>query len=443
MDSDCGNFRRKCGLIIFMLMFPGFFIFQDAGIYVLANESAFIAEDAAARRQARSSLSVFLDMPGFVDGDFIRQEIPVVEYVRDRALADVHIIMSRHPAGTTGATYSISFIGLGPYQEKNYQLSYWAPAANTLDQTRRGYTGMIKMGLAPFVAAASISDRMTIEYTAPHPDAFAEEIPLRDPWNYWVIESYGGGSYSREETRNSLHVRYGIFADRITPEHKTRLRPYGNYFERNFITDQGTITSTSVRGGFDSYHIKSVGDHWGVGVFGDIFISTFHNLNFSGVFTPAIEYSLFPYHQATRRSVALAWRFGAGYYDYVEETIYDKTEEFLYGQALVLSADFRQPWGNIRASLVGFHHFHDLRSNRTEFSGAFNLRLIEGLSLNLATSFSLINDHVAIPKADMSLEEILLEQRRRASSYELGINVGLSYTFGSRITGVFNPRLSH
>lgn len=389
-----------------------------------------------------NNLSVFLDMDEEADTDYIRQEIPVVEYVRDREQADVHIIMSVHPAGTTGSTYSISFIGYGAHKEKNFELSYWSPSSGTGDETRRGYTAKIKMGLAPFIAASAIADRMNIEYETA-PTDFTGEVPVfQDPWDFWVIELYGGANYSSEETRNSLHVRYGVFADRITKESKIRLRPYGNFYERNYKTDEGTIVSTSIRSGWDSYYIKSISDHWATGVFGDIFISTFHNMNFSGEISPALEYSIFPYEEATRRSITLAWRFGLGYYDYVEETIFDKTEEFLYGQALVLATDFRQPWGSIRSGIVGFHHFHDFRSNRVELSGILNLRIIEGLSLNLATSFDLINDLVAIPKADLSLEEILLEQRRRATSYEFSFNMGLSYTFGSRITGVFNPRLN-
>jgi hypothetical protein len=404
--------------------------------------SGFTAGILNAQRAA-SPLSVFLDIPVSIDADFIRQEIPVVEYVRDRNLANVHIIISIHPAGTTGSTYSISFIGRGTHQDKNFQLSYWAPASNTTDVTRRGYTAKIKMGLAPFLAESASADRVIIGYTPSVPEALTDRIIQTDPWNYWVIEVYGGGTYNREETRNALHIRYGIFADRITPQSKTRLRPYGNYYERNFKTGEGIITSTTVRGGFDSYHIKSIGDHWGVGVFGDVFISTFHNFRLSSEVSPAIEYSLFPYAEATRRSITLAWRFGLGYYDYVEETIFDKTEEFLFGQALILSADFRQPWGSVRAGLVGFHHFHDFRSNRTELSGILNLRVVEGLALNLSASFNLINDLVAIPKADLSLEQILLEQRRRASAYTFGAAMGISYTFGSRISGVFNPRLNH
>lgn len=402
----------------------------------------YVKDAEAIRPEGNSILSVFLDLPSSADADFIRQEIPVVEYVRDRQLANVHIIMSVHPSGTAGTKYSISFIGRGAYIDKNYVLTHWASSSSTSDEIRRGYTKKIKSGLVPFITQSSVTRGMAIEFDAVTKDS-EDVLVYKDPWNSWVMELYGGGNFSSEETRNSLHVRYGIFADRITKNTKIRLRPYGNYYQRNFKTENGEIiTSTSVRGGWDSYYIKSISDHWATGVFGNIFISTFDNMRFSSDVSPAIEYSLFPYEEATRRSITLAWRIGMGYYDYIEETVFDKTEEYLFGQALILSADFRQPWGNVRAGLIGFHHFHDFRSTRTELSGSINLRVVEGLAFNLAASFNLINDQVAIPKSGLSLEEILLEQRRRATSYQFSASLGLSYTFGSRITGVFNPRLS-
>lgn len=412
--------------------------------FVLAVMIGISANGIHARnRQVNNNrLSVFLDLEKHIDADFIRQEIPVVDYVRDKELADVHIIMSRHRVGSTGATYCISFIGYGEFKDLKFDLFCWAPASQTSDMIRREYTEKIKMGLAPYLAATRIAQRMRITYDTFPPDIITEEDPLKDPWNHWVFEIYGGGNFNREETRDSFHVRYGLFADRITPQTRTRLRPYGNYHERNFKTDDGVITSTSVRGGFDSYHIISLGDHWAAGVFYDIFISTYHNMNFRSELSPALEYSLFPYAEATRRSITLTWRIGAGYYDYFEETIFDKTEEILFGQALMARADFRQPWGNIRAGIIGFHHFHDFSSNRTELFANMNLRIIEGLALNVSGRYDLINDLVAIPKAGLSLEEILLEQRRRATSYQFSANIGLSYTFGSRITGVFNPRLN-
>ena len=395
---------------------------------------------------SKSRLSVFLDMERGIDTDYIRQEISLVEYVRDRELADVHIIISDHPVGSSGSSYSISFIGYDGFKDKNFELKYWAPASNTTYDTRKGYTEKIKMGLAPFMADSDVSDMVSVEYMAVSPDTEDKEAVDDDPWKYWVFEIYAGlANLDLEETRNFLQFRYGFFADRITTQTKTRLRPYGNYYERNYKTNDNWVLTTRIRNGFESYHIISLSgsEHWGAGVFGEILISTFDNMDFSAEFSPAIEYSLFPYREATRRSISLAWRFGAGYYNYIEETIFDKTEEVLYGQALIASADFRQPWGSIRAGITAFHHFHDLRSNRVDFSVNLNLRIVEGLSLSLRSRFDIINDQVAIPKADLSLEEILLEQRRRATSYQFNANVGLSYTFGSRISGVYNPRLNY
>jgi len=394
----------------------------------------------------KSSLSVFLDMERGIDTDYIRQEITLVEYVRDREHADVHIILSSHPVGSTGSSYIISFIGYGDFNDKNFELRHWAPASNTSYETRKGYTAKIKMGLAPYMADSDISDMVSVEYKGQGPDTDDKKPGDMDSWKYWVFEVYAGlANLDLEETRNSLQFRYGFFADRITPKTKTRLRPYGNYYERNYKTEDSWVHTTRIRNGFDSYHIISLSgsEHWGAGVFGEILISTFDNMDFRAELSPAIEYSLFPYSEATRRSISFAWRFGAGYYNYIEETIFDKTEEVLYGQALIASANYRQPWGDIRGGITVFHHFHDLRSNRIDLSVNLNLRIVEGLSLSLRSSFDIINDQTAIPKADLSLEEILLEQRRRATSYRFSADVGLSYTFGSRISGVYNPRLDH
>lgn len=409
------------------------------GLFVLV---AFTTNNSFAQGGVKNgTLGVFLDMTRMADEDYIRQEIPIVVYVRDKEHADVHIIMNRYSSGTTGYTYNISFIGYGKFEDKNYELNYWAPSTNTSYETRKGYTDAIKMGLAPFIAVSSLSSRMDVVYdTIARAD---DEVDLMiDPWNYWVFETYGGYDFSKEDTRSNLHIRYGFSADRITAESKTRIRPFGNYYERKFDTDDGMITSIRVRNGLDSYYIKSIGDHFGIGVFGEIDVSTYDNLKFGGDLSPAIEYSLFPYEEATRRSVTLSWKLGGVYNNYVEETIFNKTEEFLLEQALVLASDFRQPWGTIRAGLEGSHHFHDFASNRAEVFARVSFRVFEGLALNFSSGYELINDQVNIPKADLSLEEILLEQRRRATSYEFDAEIGLSYTFGSRITGVFNPRLN-
>ncbi len=395
--------------------------------------------------RSRNQLSVFLDLQRWADEDYIRQEIPMVDYVRDKEMADVHIIMTRHQSGSAGSNYVISFIGGRQFEGMNNELNFWAPASMTRHEVREGYTNMIKIGLAPYIANVEDMlgmilldfDTEVISLT----DPLTEEEDDDDPWNRWIFEIYGGGNFSKEESRSSINFRYGFYADKVTEEWKIRIRPYFNYNERNFVVGDSTVTSISHRDGFNGYLIKSLTDHWSAGIFTNMLSSTFHNMDFQMEVSPAIEYSLYPYREATRRSITFTYRVGYAHNNYIEETIFEKTKESLFGHALNASANFRQPWGDIRAGITGSQYFHDFRANRAEFFARLNLRIFKGFSLSLRGGFDLINDLVSIPMGDLSPEEILLEQRRQATDYEISGNIGLTYTFGSELSGAYNPRL--
>jgi len=387
-------------------------------------------------------LSIFLDISYWVDDDYIRQEIPIVEYVRDKELADVHIIMSRHDAGQAGTNYVISFIGRGVFKGVNNELTYWSPAAETQHETRQGYAKMIKVGLAPYIVnKQGDPDLISLQYRMDTiSDKDTREVS-KAPWNRWIFEIYGGGYFDFEETRNSMHIRYGFYADKVTKDWKIRARPYFNYNERNYEIEDSTVTTVTHRDGFNGYVIKSLTDHWSAGAFTNILSSTYHNMDFQLEVSPAIEYSFFPYNEATRRSIAIAYKIDYSYNDYIDKTILGETEELLWGQSLVLSADFRQTWGSIEAGVTGSHHFHDFNSNRLELFTEVNFRIFKGFSLTLDADFEFINDLVAIPMKDMSTEEILLEQRRRSTNFQFDGHIGFTYTFGSERSGDYNPRL--
>ncbi len=394
-----------------------------------------------AQNRANGRLAVFLDCPWWCDENFIMEEIPVVSYVRDKELADVHVMMTRHGGGMAGTSYVISFYGYGEFEGQEYELSYWAPRTNTADQNRRGYTNKLKMGLVYFIAQTPVAGQVQISFDYDPERPVLPEEEIEDPWNRWVFEIYGGGNYRKEEKSSSMSFRYGLFADKITHDWKIRLRPYFNYSERTFVTEEEDIRSISHRNGFNGQVVKSINQHWSVGVFNTMLSSTFHNMAFNVELTPAVEYSLFPYREATRRSISFAYRMGYGYHNYREETIFEKEVEFLFGHSLEAAARFQQPWGSIRAGISGSHYFHDFSANRAEFFANVNLRLFQGFALSLSGNLDLINDLRSIPLGDLSVEEILLEQSQQSTSYQINASIGLTYTFGSDFTGVFNPRL--
>lgn len=401
-----------------------------------SDKSSYTVEDASSSR-----LAVFLDCPWWCDTDFIQQEIALVNYVRDKELAQVHVMISRHGGGSAGTTYLLIFLGQKQYAGMINELSYWAPGTNTADANRRGYTNMLKIGLAPYISRSNMADYVRVEFTYDPKITRSEPKAITDPWKNWIFEITGGGNFSKEEKSSNMHLRFNVTAEKVTHEWKYRFRPYFNYTERVFITGTETIKRVSHRNGFSGHAVKSINDHWSAGLFSSMLSSTFHNLNFNAEIRSAIQYSLYPYQEATRRSIDFTYRFGGGLQDYMEETIFEKTEEFLFGHSIAASAYFQQPWGTVRAGISGSHYLHDFRANRAALYGIFNLRLFQGFAISFSGNFDLINDLVALPKGDMALEDILLQQRRQSTNYQMSGAIGITYTFGSEFTGVYNPRL--
>lgn len=424
----------------FISSFLSFFIILLS--FSISNQAS-AAASAIPDRNANGRISVFLDAPWWLDRDFVREQIPIVNYVRDKEVADVHIMMTRHGAGRAGTNYSISFIGRGGFRGIDQELTYWAASTNSSDDTRRGYTNMIKIGLVQYIASTGLVNRIIVDYDYDEQAIILQNEfePEVDPWNSWVFEVYGGGNFRKEELQSNVSSRFGFFADRITEDWKIRFRPYFNFSKRTYISGEDTIISSSHRHGHEAYIVKSINDHWSVGVFNSSLSSTFHNAHFNFDLVPAIEYSYFPYQEATRRSITLAYRLGGGYRDYIETTIFAKDNEFIFTQSLQATARFQQPWGNFRAGISGSHFFHDLSINRANIFANVNVRIFQGFALNVNTSLNLINDLISIPAKDLSIEEILLEQRQQATSYNISGSIGISYTFGSDFSAAFNPRL--
>src|SRR5687768_13775287 len=89
---------------------------------------------SAANGQERSSqeessrtdaLPVFLDCAS-CDENYIRTEITFVNYVRDRAIADVHVLITTQQTGGGGTQYALKFIGLGQFKGLENDLTYSA-----------------------------------------------------------------------------------------------------------------------------------------------------------------------------------------------------------------------------------------------------------------------------------------------------------------------------
>jgi hypothetical protein len=377
---------------------------------------------------------IFLDCRR-CDRDYIRTEIPFVNFVRDRKEADIHLLITTQRTGAGGDEYTMAFLGQKKFEGIQDTLKYVSTRADTRDDVRKGMVRVMKLGLVPFLNKTPIADLMNVQF-----EGEVKPTAVEDKWNFWVFHMSFGGSMSGEKQTNSVSLRGSFSANRVTPESKFRMSISGNFNESNFTYEDDTISSYSDRKNFYSMYVWSLSEHWSVGAWFSISSATYNNIDLALSPSPALEYNLFPYSQSTRRQLRFVYRLDYDYIRYREETIYNKTQEGLWGESLSVTFEVKEPWGNASATVVGSHYFHDFSLNRLELWGRLSMRLAKGLSINLGGGFSAIHDQLSLRKGDRSLDEILLRRSELATDFDYYASVGFSYTFGSVYSNVVNPR---
>ena len=391
------------------------------------------AQELSART---SRIALFLDC-GPCDEAHLRREMTFVDHVRDREVADVHMLVTIEATGSGGRAYTFHAIGLRQFEGQRHEATYSSPPSASEDDERSGVVRMLKVALVPFLMQTPAADRLSVEMETSE-DEEAEKVD--DPWKGWTIELYGDGSGDMESNQYSFHLRYGIYVDRVTEDWKIRLRPYFNYNVDQFEQEDEAIRSETRRDGFDSYVIRSIDDHWSAGVFADVYSATFDNVDLRIRGWAGVEYSLFPYQDASRRQLTFSYGAGLGHVTYRDTTIFGHIAELLPHHVVEAEYELIQPWGSLDFGVEASQYLKDLDKYRLEFYGGVSVRLSRGLSLQFWSELDLVHDQLNLPREGATLEELLLRRRQLATSFELSGSVGFRYRFGSIYNNVVNTR---
>lgn len=401
--------------------------------------SAHPAASQVVEAEVPARLAIFLDC-SFCDESFVRQEMTYVDHVRDREVAGVHVLVTQQETGAGGQAQTFDLIGLGSFEGMDVSTVYTTNVNATEAEEREGFLSTLRAVLVPYLMRTATRDRLQIEI-APAEDAVSEQAqPADDPWNQWTFEMYADGSADFESNQRSFDTRYGLYIDRVTGDWKLQFRPFFNYNYDRFDRQDETIESTQHRNGFTSYIVRSVSPHWSIGGFGDVLTSTFSNVDLRFRLMPAIEWNLYPYREATRRQLTIAYRVGASHIAYQDTTIYDETEQLLPEHILNAGYKVIQPWGEVDIGINATQYLHDLSRHGVQFNGAVDIRVTQGLSIEIGGSLELIHNQLNLPKGDADLEEVLLRRRQLETNYEAGLSFGFRYRFGSIFNNVVNPR---
>ena len=379
-------------------------------------------------------LNVYLDC-WFCDRDHIKREISYVNYVRDRKDADVHIMMMRESAANRGKRYTAHLIGQKGYDHLMDTLRFNVGPKASQEERRQKVLQALKAGLTPYLLKTSLWKNLEVDYLQA-----AEEEEVKDKWNYWIFEVGMNGRMNGEESTSSYDIGGEIEANKVTREIKLEIEGDADYEKSIYEVNSSTITSIHRTYELNGLLVKSLSQHWSAGGFAGLYSSRYRNINISYNLSPAVEFNIYPYLEATTRQLTVLYRPQYRYNAYQDTTIFGKTDENLLSQSLSVDYEVRKEWGSIDFSLNLSHYFHDFSKNRISLRSSVSLNLLKGLNLNFHGGASLIHDQLSLPKGEATTEEVLTRQKQLATNYEYYTRLGISYTFGSMYNNIVNPR---
>lgn len=396
------------------------------------------ASPAAAQTTAPApQLKVFLDCDGCFE-DFMKTEVTFVDYVRDRAEANLHVLITGADTGSGGREHTLAFIVRPPFDGIDRTLKTVTTSSDTEDVVRRQLATALRVGLLNYIVGAAVPPELDVTVRLGAEDT---RPVVADRWSNWVFSLQGSASFEGEESSRERQIGFELGADRITPDWKITLGGEVDYEREEFDLDEDDPVKVERRErDFQWLVVKALGQHWSVGAEGEIESTTFDNTQLSIGVAPAIEFNVFPYAMYARRQLRALYAVGVNKTRYYEETLFGKTEETLPRHEVSLAFEQRERWGSLEARTEWSQYLHDLSKTRLQAEGRVSVRVAKGLSLAAELDASRIRDQLFLPARGATPEEIFLRLRRLQSGYEYSVSMSVTYTFGSIFSSIVNPR---
>lgn len=424
-----------------------------AALLLAASVSARAGAQEAPVAASSPTMSVYLDCQNmFCDFDYFRTELAMVNWVRDRTVTDVHLLVTRQETGSGGSEHTVTFIGLRQFAGVSDTLKYVSSPSATDDERRKGLAGIFKLGLVRYFARIPAGAQVSVNFGETS-TAAPQTSSKKDPWKAWVFRASVDGFQYGEKTYKDYNRRGRFNADRVTDSWKTRVSLSANEsgskqtYPQCVDVDCLVTKDTTVRirrEGF--YHtallVRSISSHVSVGGRAVASASTYENQKQAYRMFPAIEYNVFPYSQSTRRQARFEYNVGYAHYNYNDTTIFNKVSESMPMHRLLIGVASREQWGTIDVGINAHQYLNDLHRTRIGSFGEFSIRVVKGLNLELYGGYDRIRDQFNLAKKNFTEEEFLTRQFQLGTPYSYWMSFGVNYTFGSIFNNVVNPRMT-
>lgn len=381
----------------------------------------------------KDALNVFMDA-----NDFIKKEIPFINYVRDRKVADVYIISTSESTGSGGSISTFFLVGQGKFSSMADTVKCNISPDDTYDMQRAREVKTLKLGLMRYVAKTPLAQFMNINFSEP-----LSQTVSSDKWNSWVYRASFDAYTQGQSTYNTGYLYGSLSANRITEKSK-----FESSFGMDIQTDRNTYMDTIYKSSVkdqNAYlkYVRSINSHWSVGGSAEVESSSYSNYDLTINIAPGIEYDIFPYSESTRRILTVLYQAGVEINNYSETTMRFKDKEMVGFHSLGASLSLIQKWGSVSSSLLWNNYFFDWSYYRLRFNTSASIRVFKGLSFNIYGSIASVHDQISLPKGDASLADVLLRRKMQETNYTYYTSFGFSYTFGSIYNNVVNPRFKN
>ncbi len=404
--------------------------------------------DASAQTRPR----VFFDCDGRdCNSEYYRTEIGWVDWVNDRQVSDVHLIMTSITTGAGGREYQLDFIGRDETDAYVDNMRYQALSTDTDVERLDGITHAMAIGLARFSTVAGfrgVASVMGASVTGGSAtDRVVSSQEVEDPWDLWVFRVNSNFNLDGESRRKSRNLSGSVSASRVSPRWKISLSSNINSREQEIELEESTFTDTRTDWGVRPWFVYTLAEHWSVGARAEVARQPRFNQEFRWEVTPALEFSAFPYEEATRKSLTFSYRIGPAYRRYLEETLYGQRAETRWEQSAEIDLGARQPWGETGAS-VSLSNFlflpdeaqYDDGLYSVNLRGDIDFRIVRGFSVRLEGNIRWVQDQIYLSAEGISDEEALLRLQQLETDFEYGLSVGFNFQFGSIYNNVVNNR---
>ncbi len=386
------------------------------------------------------ALKVFLNCES-CDLNYLRENFTLVNYVREPGMSDVQVFVTSQTTGSGGVSYNLIFFGQKRYKSLNDTLNFSIQPNLTQEEYRTEMLEKMKIGLAPYIMKTAYADRISMVVDNIERDTDSE----KDPWKSWMFDIYASGTLSEQKNMSSYHIFSNLYIRKITPDMKFESNNFFAYDKTKLtLSSDGTTFNTQQKSFMSkNLYVESIGDHMGIGSMASFRIDPRNNIKYQFKIGPAFEYNLFSYKEASQKQLRFLYSLNCEITNYMDRTIYNKTQDNLYSHDLRVMFMYLMPWGYVNGSVHGSNYLNDVSLYSIGGSASANVRVAKGLFFNVGFGLNMYRNQIWLRGGEANWADVLLNQRAMETDYSYDINFGLTFSFGSLFNNTVNPRFGN